>query len=91
MRIRFRNKTLIGIAMLSLLVFVLYFSLRRWNGFNRLSGVRALKKKQKFSIAELMGSSNVFEVVKPNLSTILSQPSIPFLKVIHMCLCIIIQ
>ncbi|CAL8118841.1 unnamed protein product [Orchesella dallaii] len=37
-------------------------------------------KLKKFSITEMMGSTDVFEVVKPNENTVILEPSVPFLQ-----------
>lgn len=65
---------------------LLYFTSWKWSYYKEWRAIQRsllfkVTKKRTFSIAELMGPTNVEEVVKPNKSTILMEPSMPFVEV----------
>lgn len=81
MRIYFKSiyHTVLVTVLSLFLLCALYISVWRWNDLKK--SLLKSKQSKKFSVAELMGSTNVVEVVQPNVSTIILEPSMPFLKV----------
>lgn len=71
------KRALVAIVLLTLLSVMSahYWKLKAWRD---LRHTLVPPEMHTFSISEMMGSTNVFEVVKPNVSTILMEPANPF-------------